>query len=428
NQGHFGSLEVIHIDHTLRAKESASERKLVQKFCRKMAVTLHCISVDTRSYAKERKLGIEEAARDLRYQNIANVVKSNKFDFVTTAHHAGDQAETVIMNIVRGTGLKGLAGIPQSRSLNGKALIIRPLLEIDREAIRKFAAENAVPFREDSSNSSLDYQRNRIRHLVLPEIERAFEGRNIYDGFSRMTQNIISISHYLDDQVKSLRNEAHVEIPSIFIGKKSTSFRKKDILSAPDFIRRELLLREASSLGGKPILIDSIHSELLESFLNYPSEKNFPISPEILISHNKSFVSVEFVEPPPQLQDELMIGTKILTPIGTIELSKVRSWKKPLNADTAFFKYSSIGERILLLRYWRPGDRMKPFGMKGRSRLVSDILGEAGIKTERLKYFIPVIVFKDDLDHILWIPGIRSAEFGQMKGKSETALKLNRTI
>ncbi len=427
-QGHLKKLTLIHINHSLRGKESEKDESLVKKFAKKIRIPLQTFSVDTRFYAGVNKIGIEEAARILRYEKIGELVSSKKFDFVATAHNANDQAETVLMNIVRGSGLNGLQGIPELRQLGSGSMLIRPILGISKSELRDFAKENGIPFREDKSNDSLDFQRNRVRHLVLPALEKAFKGRDVYSGFSKMTRNVAPIAKYVADEVDELRKEAIIEQPSFFIHRRITTFEKKPLLAAPDFIRRELLIREASALSGKLISIDQVHSLLLESYINYPSKKNFQITHEIAVSHDGKFITLECIDAPSELEHQLLMGKKVMTPIGTISAKKVKGWHKPKDGNTAYFRYVDIIGRKLTVRFWKNGDRIQPFGMKGKSRLVSDILSEAGIKSERLKYFVPLIVFSDEPEHILWIPGIRSAEFGRLSANSETALELRRTM
>ncbi|MFI5263707.1 MAG: tRNA lysidine(34) synthetase TilS, partial [Candidatus Kapaibacterium sp.] len=406
-QGHLKKLHIIHINHSLRGKESDKDQALVEQFSKKLKIPVYTFSVDTRAHAIAERTGIEEAGRNQRYERIAALAISKKIDFIATAHNANDQAETVLMNIVRGAGVNGMRGIPETRKLSDHTLLIRPLLRISKENIREFAEKNMVPFREDKSNESHDFQRNRVRHQVLPALEKAFRGRDIYSGFSRMTQNIASTAEYIMDEVEELRNKAIVEMPSFFLQRKITSFDKKKLLEAPDFIRRELLLQEASSLSGRLISIDHIHSMLLDSYIQYPSKKGFPLSTEILLSHDKSYLTIESIDFPPKEEHPLLFGKKVMSPIGLVSAKKVKGWKKPEDSNTAYFNYDDLTGRKLMIRYWKPGDKMRPFGMKGKTRLVSDILGEAGIKTERLKYFVPLIVFQDEPDFILWIPGIR---------------------
>ena len=215
---------------------------------------------------------------------------------------------------------------------------------------------------------------------------------------------------------------------SFFVARKIISFDRTSLLKAPDFIRRELLLMEASVLSGYPVTLDRIRSLLLQSFIEYPSKKNFLLTKEIVLAHDGANISIEHIDSPPGQEHKLIVGKKIMSSFGPITAKRVKGWKKPDDKDTAYFAFSKIEGRKLLVRYWKHGDRMKPFGMKGKSRLVSDILSEAGIKSERLKYFVPLVVFEDEPKFILWIPGIKSAEFGRLSNTCETALQLKRII
>jgi tRNA(Ile)-lysidine synthase len=427
-KGHLKKLVLVHINHSLRGKESDKDELLVKQFAKKLKIPVYSFRVDTRAHAIEKRIGIEEAARNLRYEKIAEVAEKKKCQFIATAHTANDQAETVLMNIVRGSGLNGLQGIPEARKLAGGLKLIRPILSINKKWLLDFAAEHRIPYREDLSNDSLDFQRNRIRHLVLPKLEKAFKGRDVYSGFAKMTQNIAGIAEYIESEVESLRRKTPTDQASFFIQRKIISLKREALLQAPAFLRRELILQESSSLSDKFISIDRIQTALLESFLSYPSRKPFILSKEVILLHEGKYITIEFTDTPPEHEHKLMIGKKIVTPVGTILAKKINGWKKPTNPNTATFKYDDVKGRQLLLRYWKHGDKMKPFGMKGKSRLVSDILNEAGIKSERLKYFVPLIVFEDEPEFILWIPGIRSAEFGRLSNKSETAITLIRII
>ncbi|MDP4219683.1 MAG: tRNA lysidine(34) synthetase TilS [Bacteroidota bacterium] len=427
-KGHLKKLALIHINHGLRGKESDKDELLVKQFAGKLRVPIQIFSVDTNAYSVLKNIGTEEAARTLRYDKIAAAVTSKKFDFVATAHTANDQAETVLMNIVRGAGLNGLQGIPESRKITSDCVLIRPLLGVNKSELRAFAAEKNIPYREDASNDSLDFQRNRLRHQVFPALEKAYKDRNVYSGFAKMSRNIASVAAYIENEVRVLRAKAIAEQPSYFPNRKIVSLDRKILHAAPDFLRRELITREASALSEKLVSLDHIRSLLLESFLEYPSEKSFALSKEVVIAHDGKYVTIENIDTPPVNGHDLIIGKRVKTPAGFIAAKKVRSWDKPGDSNCAYFKFSDLEGRRLRIRYWKQGDRIQPFGMKGKSRLVSDILSEAGIKSRRLKYFVPVVVFQDEPEFILWIPGIRSAEFGRLSAKSETALELRRII
>ena len=158
-------MEVIHINHNLRGTESNEDAKHVLNFCKNINVPCVIKSVDVIKNKNENKQTLEQSARDLRYKEIYNYQESNKFDYIVIAHNSDDNAETVLMHICRGSGLKGASGIKE----NDK--ILRPLLEYSKAEIIKYAKENNIKYREDSSNTDIKYVRNYIRHEILPRLE-----------------------------------------------------------------------------------------------------------------------------------------------------------------------------------------------------------------------------------------------------------------
>jgi tRNA(Ile)-lysidine synthase len=157
------SIGIAHCNFQLRGKESYEDEKFVKLQAEKFQIPIFSAQYETEKFANENKLSIQLAARKLRYDWFYQLLKEEKYDYLLTAHHLDDQLETFLINLSRGTGIEGLKGIPVQ---NDK--IIRPLLSFSREEILAFAEENAISWREDSSNASTKYLRNKIRHDVIP--------------------------------------------------------------------------------------------------------------------------------------------------------------------------------------------------------------------------------------------------------------------
>jgi len=179
---------IAHCNFRLRGKESDGDERLVSELARKYDAPIFKTSFETADYAQENKISIEMAARDLRYQWFETIRSTHHFDCIAVAHHRDDQLETFFLNLARGTGLSGLTGM---KPVNGK--IVRPLLFASRDEIEKYRHENFLDFREDSSNQSLDYQRNKIRHTLLPVMDTL--NPSFRDG-------LIKTMGYLDDVSK----------------------------------------------------------------------------------------------------------------------------------------------------------------------------------------------------------------------------------
>lgn len=185
-------LIAINVEHGIRGDASKKDTEFVQNVCKKLGVELLCYSVDCTSYAKERKLSTEEAARILRYECFFDAISKGNCDKVATAHHNRDNAESVLFNVFRGTGLKGLAGISVDRS----SKIIRPFIKVSKEEIENYVTENKIPFVTDESNFSDEYTRNYIRLKILPEIKRIFP--DVENSISRLSEIAKDEDEFLD--------------------------------------------------------------------------------------------------------------------------------------------------------------------------------------------------------------------------------------
>lgn len=160
-------IAVAHFEHGIRGEESLRDCAFVEEYCRERGIACFIGHADVPAYAREKGLGIEEAARELRYDFLEKTAEAEGYDWIATAHNADDNAETVLFNLARGTGLNGLCGIPPRR---GK--IIRPLLRLTRTEIEEILAARGTAYVEDSTNENDLYSRNRIRHTVIPELRR----------------------------------------------------------------------------------------------------------------------------------------------------------------------------------------------------------------------------------------------------------------
>lgn len=157
------NISVAHCNYSLRAKESDLDHKLVRERCEQLAVPFFDIVFDTKKISKEQSTGIQETARKLRYDWFQRLASDHQFDFIATAHHQDDTVETILFNLIRGTGLKGLEGIPL-RNKN----IIRPLLFASKNTLLQYAQEHTISYRIDASNLSNTYSRNKIRNTIIP--------------------------------------------------------------------------------------------------------------------------------------------------------------------------------------------------------------------------------------------------------------------
>jgi len=156
---------IAHVNFGLRGSDSDADQALVCRWAQEQKIPCYVQKFDTLAYATMHKRSVEVAARELRYQWFEELRQKLNFDYIATAHHANDHAETILLNLTRGTGIRGLCGIPDQRGV-----IIRPMLDFERTQIEAFALENHIPFCQDATNALPQFSRNRIRHVVIPEL------------------------------------------------------------------------------------------------------------------------------------------------------------------------------------------------------------------------------------------------------------------
>jgi tRNA(Ile)-lysidine synthase len=218
--------QAAHINYKLRGKDSDADQKLVEDFCEKNDIKIHIYEVSKKD--KKPENSIQLWARNLRYQYFFKVLKTEKLDFIVTAHHLNDELETFLINLSRGSGIKGLSGIPDNENK-----ILRPFLHFTKNEIYRFAEKNNIEFREDLSNRKNDYIRNKIRNEIVPKLLETNE--NFLPNFNKSL-------HYLS-QTKNFVEEKINEISSSISSKKDGNLviNKTELSAESDFVKFEIL-------------------------------------------------------------------------------------------------------------------------------------------------------------------------------------------
>ena len=191
---------VAHCNFKLRSKESDGDEDFVLNWCTKNEIQSYISRFNTTYYCKKNKIGIQEGARNLRYEWFYKLKDLYNFDYIVTAHHLDDQIETYLINSMRGSGLNGLVGIPE-KTKN----LFRPLLEILKDQILEYAKSNNIDFREDSSNLKNDYYRNMIRNSIIPEFKKFDD--NVMLKFQTTINNLNSTKIFADITLKEIKSK-----------------------------------------------------------------------------------------------------------------------------------------------------------------------------------------------------------------------------
>jgi len=223
------SFHIAHINYHLRNQDSNQDQKLVSDFCAKHKIPFHLYEVSEKDNQPENS--IQNWARELRYQFFREIQKKENLEFLVTAHHLNDQLETFIINLSKASGIRGLSGIPKNE--NG---IVRPLLDFSKDEIYDFANQNQIEFREDLSNQKTDYLRNKVRHIVIPELEKI--NADFLTNFSKSISYINKTKDFLHKTVKE-----KIEALKINSSENQIIIDKLKFSEEADLIRYEILKR-----------------------------------------------------------------------------------------------------------------------------------------------------------------------------------------
>ncbi len=221
------NIVLAHCNFSLRGKESDADAQFVKDLANKLDIDCKTSVFDTQTYAKKQQLSTQMAARELRYKWFEKTRIEFDLDYIVTAHHLDDNLETFLINFIRGTGLNGLTGIPE---IKGK--IIRPLIPFSRKEIEVYASENNLSWREDASNKKTAYQRNKIRHQIVPLLKQM--NPSLLNSFQKTTNNLKESQSIINNTIESFKK---IVISTEHIGNinSTTRFQKIDIQKLKQF-------------------------------------------------------------------------------------------------------------------------------------------------------------------------------------------------
>lgn len=402
---------IAHVNFQLRGEESKRDEQFVTDFAKRLQIPLKVNRFETASYAQTYKMGIQQAAREIRYawfDQLIKEIKTNEGDSKTkvvllTAHHADDQVETVLMQLFRGTGLHGLTGIPDFR--NDSIQVCRPLLDYTKSAILQFAKEHSLTYVEDSSNEKNDYTRNLIRNKLMPAIQEVYPQatENVLDTVTRLKEAEAIVNTTIADFWKKGKKMRHgIKTISIQHWKKV----KDNHTYTWGFIQ---------SYGFKPQQISEVH-KLLDAnngaYIATPSHRFIKFNDTIQIVPNnstKEHMMVYVGEGDLQTNNGLLhFETVAISMIGDIN-------KEP---NFAYLDADKI-EWPLLYRTWQLTDYFYPLGLRKKKKL-NHFLGSLKL-SPAIKQRIGVLTMGDKM---LWVVGKRIDDRYKITPQTQSVLKI----
>jgi len=394
-------LYAAHVNHGLRGQAARDDAKFAEEMCRKWDIPFFLKEADIHSLSKELHISEEETGRLVRYGFFNEVMDRIKGDRIATAHHKNDQAETILHNIIRGTGMRGLTGIKPIRD----GTIIRPFLDVTRQEIEDYLKVRKISYRLDATNVDSIYTRNRIRNKLLPDLEESYNP-DIVDSLARMADILREEDNFLMSYCKNLYEEMacfeseRVELDLRKFNNYHSAVKRRLVRMAIEKVRGDLdgvghshveaviRLAECSATGSRTLIpAGSLNKRRILAELGY----NYLIFR--VESGEESFAAFEKTLPVP--------GKVVLDEVNLVVTSEAWDKSKGFSfSPWCIYIDKDKLEGSLSLRQRRNGDRFKPFGMKGSKKLKDYFIDRKIPRDERSR--IPLLV---DQENIVWVVG-----------------------
>ena len=375
-------IAVLHCNFSLRNSESDGDEDFVKQFCEERKISFFIEKFDTKQFAEDYKISIQIAARKLRYAWFYEQLEVLKFDYILTAHHLDDNLETFLINLSRGTGLDGLTGIPEQ---NDK--IIRPLLPFSREEIDNYANDNNIIWRDDSSNESDKYLRNKIRHNIVPILKEI--NPTFLDSFQK-TQNYLK-------EAQSIVNDGKNIIYKEVVSEKEKGtlyFNLKQLLQLPNYGAYLYQWLENYGFTSWSDINDLVYAQ---------SGKRV-FSKEYVLLKDRDFLILEAIKNVNTAEtyfiEQESKDVKVPLKISFCKVSDIStSNNKTIFVDEDKLKYP------LIIRKWEEGDYFYPLGMQGKKKISKFFKDEKVSVSNKQKIWLLC-----SGSQIVWVVGMRQDE------------------
>ncbi len=403
-------LAVGHFNHGLRGEQSAADETFVSELAKQHGLEFFLGHGDVREHAFTSKLSIEAAGRELRYRWFGRLAQEHRFDCIATGHTCDDQAETVLLKFLRGAGTRGLAGVypllepgHRARPRSGVSVrIIRPLLSVTRAEVEAYLTSLGQVWREDESNLDRRHLRNRIRHELLPLLEREYN-----PNFRRLLSDLADLSQAEEDYWDALVKQ------QLALHATSNQFRLDGFAELPVAVQRRVLKRFAETDG--PALDFAQVEKLRCCALREPCHVELPGGR--MAVHEKGCLSLCFPQQP-----SIQPYTHLLPVPGEIHIAELQTVLRAIIVPEEFARELPNADLLdrglvgpsLLVRNWLPGDRFRPSHRRSEEKL-KRLFAQERIPAEQRSSW-PLALHENE---IVWVQGLPVASAYEWKGQGD---------
>jgi tRNA(Ile)-lysidine synthase len=412
---------IAHINHQLRGQKSLQDEEFVKTLAQMHNLPVTIRRVDVKKYARENKLSIETAARFLRLEKLAAIAQKNNCSCVAAAHQKNDNAETLIHRLLRGTGFRGLAAIRPKTVLNGMTFI-RPLLCLDRREIEDYLVSQNIKWQTDHTNLDCRFTRNRIRHRLLPMIQKQSRA-NLTELLFILSQHCFALSEKIEKQAKAAWKECVIEQSERFISIDTGKFNDYSSLLKVEIIQNAL---QRCGIG-----LQKITSEHYDKIIKFLTEsrtgKILQLPDNAVIKKQQKSFYLGYPQTPAEKPApvQLKIPGSVCFADWTIETEilsadklSIENFKKNKNNFIEWFDLQQI-KPPLVARCRLLGDRFKPFGL-GIPKKIGKFITSAELDLDQRKKTFLVC----DSEKILWLVPVRRSSEAPLTNKSKSLLQI----
>ncbi|HED05424.1 MAG TPA: tRNA lysidine(34) synthetase TilS [Ignavibacteria bacterium] len=400
------NIGALHINHRLRGVDSREDERFCRLLCESLNVTFYSVRKNVKSYSQKYKYSLEESGRILRYYELNRFADKYGYNKIATAHNSSDNAETVLLNLIKGAGLRGISGIPYKRGN-----IIRPVLCVTKKEINSYLKFHKINFRVDLTNLSSDYERNFLRNEILPVIKK-----RLNPSIEDTILNSSEIFRNADCLIECKVNE-FIDDVADFSGKELKIYLNKLPELKPELIP-ELLKTLLKKNFQMQVTFDDILK--LKSLINKESGKNVNLSSNISALKERNVILIG-----PYIRDENFqpVNTEVGKEV-QINGKKlcIENCERPIKfsnkKNEEYIPADNIDDKFIIRR-WQYGDRFYPLGLNGTKK-VSDFLNEEKIASSQKKKQLVLL----NNDKIVWIIGLRLDERFKITNKTNRIFKL----
>lgn len=388
---------IAHCNFSLRGNDSDLDEELVRKFSENNNIPFYTVRFNTQAYADEKGISIQMAARELRYDWFEDIRRENNFDLIAVAHNLNDNVETMLINLVRGTGLTGLTGM---KPVSGR--IIRPFLSVTREKIQDYCSDNSIFYREDKSNAETKYTRNKIRHNVIPLLQQI--NPSLLRTLNESAERFGELNEIVNWHISRLRSELSV--------------RKDDaIIFDQNKLKKYCINKTVLFELFRDFDLDNSQTGDLLNIIEGRTGSQI-ITPTHRITRNRDEILVTEIIDDKKVQVTVSGFDDLPSDISGMFLDVDNSFNIPADASVACLD----SEKVLfplIIRKWQPGDSFFPLGMNQKKKLSDYFIDKKYSLPEKEKKRVLISDGK-----IVWILGDRIDDRFKITENTRKALQL----